>query len=112
MARIKGITVTLITKIDTGKDALGNPISKEVRIPVDNVLVSPTNTEEILNSLNLYGKKVTYTLAIPKDDSHDWEDAEVEFFDERWQTLGIPLEGIEEMIPLDWNKKVMVTRCE
>lgn len=112
MARIKGITVTLINKIDAKKDPLGNPFVKEVRIPIDNVLVAPTNTEEILNSLNLYGKKATYTLAIPKEDAHDWENAEVEFFDERWQTLGLPLEGIEDSIPLDWNKKVMVTRCE
>ena len=60
--------------------------------------------------MNLTGKKAVYTLAIPKGDTHDWEDKEVKFFGKRWRTFGIPLEGIEQLIPLDWNKKVMVER--
>ena len=110
MARIKGIPVTLINKIETGKDPFGNPIYEDAENLVDNVLISPTSSDDIVNQLNLTGKKAVYTLAIPKGDTNVWEDKEVRFFGERWRVFGIPLEGIEELIPLDWNKKVMVER--
>ena len=109
---IKGITVTLINKEEVGKDPFGNPIVEDVEIEVDNVLVSPVSTEDIVNINELTGKKAVYTLAIPKGDNNDWEDAEVIFFGKRWRTFGIPIEGIEHLIPLDWNKKVMVERYE
>lgn len=112
MALIKGITVTLINKKEVGKDPFGNPIVEDVEIEVDNVLVSPVSTEDIVNINELTGKKAVYTLAIPKGDENDWEDAEVIFFGKRWRTFGIPIEGIEHLIPLDWNKKVMVERYE
>lgn len=109
---IKGITVTLINKQEVDKDPFGNPIYEDVKIEVDNVLVSPVSTEDIVNINELTGKKAVYTLAIPKGDENDWEDAEVIFFGKRWRTFGIPIEGIEYLIPLDWNKKVMVERYE
>ena len=75
-------------------------------------MVSPSTTEDITNQLNLTGKKAEYTLAIPKGDMNNWTDKEVRFFDKRWRTVGLPQEGIEKMIPLEWNKKVMVERYE
>ena len=110
MARIKGITVTLINKIETSKDPLGTPIYEDAEIEVGNVLVSPTSTDDIVNQLTLTGKKAVYTLAIPKGDTNIWEDQEVRFFNKRWKVFGAELQGIEELIPLDWNKKVMVER--
>ena len=110
MAKIKGITVTLINKRETGKDPFGSPIYEDVEALVDNVLVSPTSSDDIVNQLNLTGKKAVYTLAIPKGDAHKWEDQEVRFFGKRWRVFGFVTQGIEELIPLDWNKKVMVER--
>lgn len=110
MSKIKGITVTLISKVQTGTDPLGNPIFGDVEIPVDNVLIAPTSSEEVLNQQNLTGRTAVYTLAIPKGDTNIWENQEVRFFGERWRVFGIPLQGIEDMIPLDWNKKVTVER--
>lgn len=110
MANLKGITVTVINKIETSKDPLGNPIYEDSPIEVDNVLVAPTSSDDVVNQLSLTGKKAVYTLAIPKGNTNDWEDKEVLFFNQRWHTFGIPIEGIEELIPLDWNKKVMVER--
>lgn len=112
MGKIKGITVTLINKIETGKDPFGTPIYEDLEVLVENVLVIPTSSDDIVNQLNLTGKKAVYTLAIPKGDTNTWEDQEVRFFDKRWRVFGIPLEGIEELIPLDWNKKVTVERYE
>ena len=109
---IEGITVTLINKVKTGEDPFGQPIYEDVEIEVDNVLVSPVSTEDIVNINELTGKKAVYTLAIPKGDTNNWEDAEVIFFGKRWRTFGMVTEGIEHLIPLDWNKKVMVERYE
>ena len=112
MVKIKGITVTLINKVETGKDPFGKPIYEDMEILVDNVLVSPTSSDDIVNQLNLTGKKAVYTLAIPKGDTNTWEDQEVRFFGERWRVFGKVTQGIEELIPLDWNKKVTVERYE
>ncbi|MDO0920138.1 MULTISPECIES: hypothetical protein [unclassified Enterococcus] len=110
MALMKGITIQLVDLTKTGTDPFGNPIYEETDIDVENVLVSPTSTDDIVNQLTLTGKKAVYTLAIPKGDTNDWEDKEVKFFGKRWRTFGFPIEGIEDLIPLDWNKKVMVER--
>lgn len=110
MAKIKGITIVLVDKVKTGTDPFGTPIYEDQDIEIENVLVSPTSTDDIVNQMTLTGKKAVYTLGIPKGDTHVWEDKEVKFFGERWRTFGFPTEGIEDLIPLDWNKKVMVER--
>lgn len=107
---IKGISVTLIERIEVGKDEFNSPIYKESSYVVENVLVSPTSQDEIINQMNLTGKKAVYTLAIPKGDNHVWEDSYVEFFKERFHVFTPMVKGIEEMIPLSWNGKVMVER--
>lgn len=112
MGKIHGIQITLIDKQVVSVDPFGTPVVKDVEILVDNVLVSPTTTDDVTNQLSLTGKKAVYTLAIPKGDLHDWENKEVIFFGQKWRTVGFATEGIESMIPLEWNKKVMVERYE
>lgn len=107
---IKGISVTLISKMPNGKDPFGKVRFSDKEIIVENVLVAPSTSDEVTNALNLTGRKSEYTLAIPKGDTNEWENQEVEFFGHRWKVIGIPLEGIDELIPLQWNKKVMVER--
>ncbi|WP_125771991.1 hypothetical protein [Companilactobacillus furfuricola] len=108
MTQIKGIAVILMDKVEDGTDGFGKLLFKEKPIEIQNVLVSPTSTDDVTNELNLTGKKAVYDLAIPKGDTHDWIDKKVQFFGKTWRTIGVPLEGIEDMIPLDWNKKVTV----
>ena len=113
MAHIKGIAVTLITKTATGeKDPFNRPIETESRETVENVLVAPVaqSDTEIIGELSMNGKKAKYQLGIPKGDTHNWDDCEIEFFGQRWKSVGFSTEGIEELIPLDWNRKVVVER--
>ena len=112
MVKIHGIQITLIDKQFVSTDPFGSPVVKDVEITIDNVLVAPATTEDVTNQMSLTGKKISYTLCIPKGDTNDWENKEVRFFGKRWKTVGIPLEGIESMIPLEWNRKVMVERYE
>ena len=112
MGLLRGITIVLINKQQTGEDPFGAPIYSDVEIEVDNVLVAPTLSDDVVNNLSLTGRKAVYSLAIPKGDENTWENQEVRFFGERWRVFGIPLQGIDELIPLDWNMKVMVERYE
>lgn len=112
-SRINGIAVTLYETAPHGSTGeVTDPFNKttyaEKAVTVNNVLVAPASSQEILDTINLYGKKAVYTMAIPKGDTHDWVDKKVSFFGKTFRTFGIPLEGIECDIPLDWNKKVMV----
>ena len=109
---IKGIPVTLYTVEQTGTDDFGAPVYTETPVTVDNVLVAPASANEILETTNLYGKKAVYTLGIPKGDAHDWENRKVSFFGQDFRVFGIPVQGIDDLIPLDWNKKVTVERYE
>lgn len=108
MAKIKGVTVTLTKKTANGFDDFGAPKWTISTTTVDNVLIAPTSNDDYTTQLNLTGKKAVYTLAIPKGDTNNWEDTEVEFFGKKWRTFGFTTHGIESLIPLDWNKKVMV----
>ena len=109
---LHGITITLHNRVQTGTDAFNRPIYEDVQTTVDNVLIGEPNTEDIVNEMNLSGKRLAYTLAIPKGDDHNWKDVVVEFFGERFRTFGAPTQGIEAMIPLQWNKKIKVERYE
>jgi hypothetical protein len=109
---MRGITVTLHNRVQNGTDAFNRPIYEESTTTVDNVLIGEPNTEDIVNEMNLSGKRLAYTLAIPKGDDHEWKDAVVEFFGERFRTFGAPTQGIDHLIPLQWNMKVKVERYE
>lgn len=105
---IKGIEVILYEKIKTGKDSLNRDVYSEVPVPVQNVLVGQPTAEEVLDTLNLTGRKAVYTLGIPKGDTHEWANRKVSFWGKMFQTIEEPIQGIENMIPLDWNKQIKV----
>lgn len=109
---LKGITITLFAKTQTGTDPLNRPIYDETPIEVENVLIMPTTFDEQIQDLNLNGAKVLYTLAIPKGDTNDWQDKKVSFFGQSFKTVGIPVQTIDDMTPTAWNKKVKVARYE
>lgn len=112
MTLIKGITVLLYEKTETGRDAFNKPIYEEKPTQVHNVLVAPSSEQEVLDTVELYGRKAVYTLAIPKGDMHNWENCKVRFFEDDWLVIGMPIKGIDELIPLDWNMKVRVMRVD
>ena len=109
---IHGLPIELAVKVQTGTDGFNRPIYETTWVTVDNVLIGQPTTEEITDELNLSGKRLDYLLGIPKGDTHDWEDTQVRFFGQTYETIGAPTQGIEDMIPLSWNKKVKVMRYE
>lgn len=107
---LKGIDITLYTKVKTGEDGFHAPIYAETPVTVHNVLVGEPTSEDIVNDLQLYGKRIAYMLGIPKGDTNNWEDSTVEFFGQKFRTYGGVTQGIEDLVPLCWNKKVKVER--
>lgn len=109
---MKGITVTLLERVQTGTDPFGVPVYSWQETEVENVLVAPSSAggEEVLEATNLQGREAQYTMALPKGDNHHWEGNRVRFFGETWSVIGKPTEGIEALIPLQWNRKVRVER--
>ena len=107
---MRGISITLYTTTQTGTDEFNRPIYAETPVTVENVLIGEPSTDDIVAEINMTGKRLAYTLAIPKGDTNDWTDKTVEFFGERFKTIGEPTQGIEHLIPLSWNKKVKVER--
>lgn len=111
MGKIHGITVVLYEKTDTGEsDAFGRPIYTETPVEVENVLVGQPTAQEVLDTYNLTGKKAVYTVGIPKGDTHTWADRKIEFFGETWKAIALPVSGIDDLVPLDWNKTIQVER--
>lgn len=110
MAKIKGITITLYERRQTGVDGAHRPIYEETPVKVDNVLVYPTSTDDIVSTTELEGKKAVYTLCVPKGDTHVWEDSVIEFFGAKYKSFGFTQQYEDELLPLSWNKKVLVER--
>lgn len=109
---IKGITVTLYERTQSGVDALNKAIYTESPIKVQNVIVSPATAEEVTDSVSLYGRKAVYTLCIPKGDTHDWTGCKVTIKGTDYRVIGAAEEWIDDMLPLAWNKKIKVERYE
>lgn len=112
MTSIKGQTIYLYQKIENGVDEFNAPVYIEVKSEVGNVLIEPASNEAITSEFQLYGKRIAYTLHIPKNDTHDWDDVVVEFYGQKYHTYGDMLIWDESLTPLDWNKKIKVERYE
>lgn len=110
MGIIKGIPVILYDRVQTGVDDFRAPIYSETPVTVENVLVCPVGTQDVITDFQLYGKRAEYELCIPKDDTHIWENRVVAFFGAKWRVFGLPIEWIGQNVPLAWNRKVKVER--
>ena len=107
---MKGSTVQIEVLTQIGEDGFNEPIFETQLVDVDDVLVGSPSTDDITQALQLYGKKIDYVLGIPKGDTHDWVDAVVHIFGDKYRTVGFPMTGEQANIPLRWGKNVKVER--
>ena len=107
---MKGTTVQLVVKTQSGTDPFGAPIYTEELVDVPDVLVGSPTTDDVTDSLNLYGKKIEYMLGIPKGNTHNWTDTDVIIWGNRYRTFGYPITGEQANIPLRWGQNVRVER--
>lgn len=114
---MRGITVTLYQKTQSGSDAFGAPTWTETPVAVDNVLVGEPSTDDITTGTDRFGKRIDYMLGIPKGDAHDWKDTKVSWTDAAGnavtcETFGFPIMGVEALVPTPWHMKVRCHRIE
>ena len=107
---MRGTTVQILVETQTSTDPFGGAITSEVWEDVENMLVGQPTTDDVTNTVQLYGKKIEYVLGIPKGDTHNWINAKVKIFGDVFQTIGYPQTGIQENIPLKWGSNVKVER--
>lgn len=108
--RLKGETVKLISKTQTGTDPFGAPVYSETEITIENVLVGQPEADDVTDEMNLTGKRIAYVLGIPKGDNNKWYDSFVIIRGERYRTIGKPVYGTPENMPMWWGGKVSVER--
>lgn len=111
---LRGIPVTLYEKAQTGTDAFNRPIFEETAVVVENVLVQPMQrtTDVPTESTDLTGEKTSYILGIPKGDAHDWKNKRVDFFGSSFRTESGEWQGIGDLVPGDWNRKILCRRYD
>ncbi len=111
---IKGIPIILNEKVVTGVDGFNREIVEENPVTIENVVIGQPTSDDVLNEVNLSGKTISYVLAIPAGDAHDWENTTVEFYGRKWKTVGAPMQFMDGFMGKDfpWNKKVKVTTYE
>lgn len=107
---MKGMTIQLVKKTQIGTDSFNAPIYSEKFVDVNDCLVGQPSADDVSNVLALYGKRIAYTIGIPKGDTHDWVDAEVVIWGDRYRTIGYPETGIQANIPLRWGQNIKVER--
>ena len=106
---IRGITVTLCARTQSGTDAFNRPTYSETEESVDNVIAYPATSEDVISEQNLAGKHLEYYLCVPKDDKHTWTGQKVKFFGQTWRVYSYPEEWIEANNPTAWNRRY---KCE
>lgn len=74
---------------------------------VEDVLVAPASTTEVLDMLNITGKKQSTISRFQKEIRIPGKTAEW-IFGASWRVIGFPQQGIEENIPGRWNQRWMV----
>lgn len=111
MAGIHGVTVKLYNRRVVTYDALNAPVYELTCTEVENVLPGQPSSGEIVESVDLDGKRADLVLGIPKGDTNDWTDAVVEVWPgEYYETFGYPVTGVQDLIPLGWGANVKCAR--
>lgn len=107
---MKTMTVQLAVKTEGVPDPFGMPTETEQLIDVPGCLVGQPSTDDIAQTMEMYGKKIAYVVGVPKGDTNLWVDTDVIIWGERFRTIGYPETGIQGNIPLKWGQNVKVER--
>ena len=107
---MKTTTVQLAVKTEGAPDPFGMLTETEQLIDVPGCLVGQPSTDDIAQTMEMYGKKIAYVVGVPKGDEHSWVDTDVIIWGERFRTIGYPETGIQGNIPLKWGQNVKVEK--
>lgn len=104
------ISVKLHEKVLDGADGFGVPTYTTHTEVINQCLVAIGQHGQLTNNNTIQVALDTFTIAIPKGDTHEWRNSIVEFnlggVDYRCKTNGDYLLGYEDAMPLMWHKQI------
>lgn len=112
---MKGETVTVLRRVQTGLDEGNNPVYEDVAEEVPNVLVEPPGGENSTNSDRPDGVIVDAALYFPRSfQGGSVRGAKIRIRDDpvAFKVVGNPFPVDGSMTPTDWNMAVEVTRSQ
>ena len=111
---LRGTTVTLYERRQTGIDGLGAPVYEETPVPVRDVLIAPAEGPAVTDSTGLEGRRTAFRLYLPRGDAHDWVGCRVGFYSSTFRVVGGAQQWMPENLPraCRWNKCLEVERYD
>lgn len=106
--QLTGEAVTVIRRVESGRDDFNDPVYTDEEQVVDNVLVAPGDLADVVESTRPEGTEVNYTLYFPKSFDGSLETAKIEVRGERLDVIGHPDRYDEKICPTSWNMVVKV----
>lgn len=105
---LRGEKVTVIRKVEVGRDAGNSPIYEEKLESVSNVLIAPGPRKDIIESNRPLGVEVAYNLKFPKAYKKPLRDCDLLIYGERLTVVGDPKPYPPHLTPGPWNLPVEV----
>lgn len=109
---ISGVTVQVVRREETGRDAFNMPTVIETSEDVENVLVAPATTADIDGIARPEGDDTTLTLHFPKTYTASLRGCAVVVDGRRFEVAGDPMGYMEANTPGAWNRPVAVRLVE
>ena len=107
---MRGETVVVITRTETGRGPGNSPIWTEAEVAVGNVLVAPGARADALDSNRPSGVDVVFTLSFPKAFVGSLRGCRVRVRGEAFDVIGDPRPYQDANTPGDWDRPVEVER--
>lgn len=105
---IRGETVVVECKIPDGVDAYNHAKYATAELPVENVLVAPQSSSDVIDGNRTDGAEVRYKLHFPKTYIGKLDGLRVKVRDEWLHVVGSPRRYTAENTPGRWNMEVEV----
>lgn len=105
---MRGERVTVIRRVESGRDRFNDPIVDDLEETVDDVLVAPGELADNIDSVRPDGTYATYTLMFPKTYAGQLESCDIMVRGNRYGVIGHPDRFAEDNCPTRWNMTVRV----
>jgi len=109
---LEGETVVVIQRAEVGRGAGNTPIYTTVEETVDNVLISPASTDDVIESNRPDGTELVWNLDFPKTFTGPLRGCRVRVRGEEFHVVGDPRPYLPTLTPGQWNRPVKVERRE
>ena len=107
---MRGESVIVITRTETGRDGGNAPIYSDSETTVTNGLVAPGTRSDVIDSNRPEGVDVAYNLHFPKTFTGSLRGLRVKVRGEAFHIIGDPQPYQTNLTPGKWNRPVEVER--